>query len=167
MQLTRPDRTWPVAWRPQLRNSALIPFLVLAIPTFGGPITININVTPSPAPNAFGSPDWPTYVSNAVTAIQNGQSSYGDPSSPAFYQAQTSVIMAMDLIVTGLPSWHGQVDPGTVFGPAYANELGKREHFGSTSDGNGTKISIWMLSFTSASKRCCGCARVLLRPRKL
>ena len=134
-----------------MRKKAHLPFLVLmaAIPAFGGPITIT--VIPSLAPNRWGSPSWPTYVTNAVTAIQNGLSSYGDPSSPSYYAAQTTPITPMDMIVTGFPSWLGQADPGTVFGPAYANELGNRPQFGVDINGNGTPISISMLSFTGSS----------------
>ena len=90
---------------------------------------IQVTVLPSLAPNAFGSPSWDTYAANAVYAIQNGLSSYGDPNSPTYY-TQTTNFTADQTIVTGFPSWMGQADPGTVFGAAYANELGNRMHFG-------------------------------------
>src|ERR1039458_10495284 len=43
---------------------------------------------------------------------------------------QTTNFTADQTIVTGFPSWMGQADPGSVFGAAYANELGNRMHFG-------------------------------------
>jgi|SRR5215471_10604567 len=123
--------------------------VMTAATALGGPISIT--VTPSLAPNVYGSPSWATYVSNATSAIENGLTSFGDPSSLSYYQAQTTEVTTMDLIVTGFPSWHGLADPGTVFGPNYANELGNRAHFGVDINGNGTKISLSMLSFSSAS----------------
>ena len=44
---------------------------------------ITITVIPALAPNVYGSPNWNAWVSNATTAIANGYSSYGDPSSPS------------------------------------------------------------------------------------
>jgi hypothetical protein len=123
--------------------------LLVTATAVGGPISIT--VTPSLAPNVYGSPSWATYVSNAVTAIENGFPSYGDPSSPTYYQQQTTEVTAMDLMVTGFPSWHGLADPGTLFGPNFASELGNRAHFGIDINGNGTKISISMLSFIAES----------------
>lgn len=116
---------------------------------FGGPISITI--TPSIAPNAFGGAGWPGYVANAVTAIETFQLTNGDPSLPSYYAAQTVPLMPFDLIVTGFPSWHAQADPGTVFGPAFANEYGNRVHFGLDINGNGTQFSISQLSFTETS----------------
>ena len=90
---------------------------------------IQVTVLPSLGPNYFGSPSWVTYVANAVYAIQNGLPSYGDSNSPTYY-TQTTNFTADQTIVTGFPSWMGQADPGSVFGAAYANELGNRMHFG-------------------------------------
>jgi hypothetical protein len=112
--------------------------------------SITFQVYPSIAPNVFGSPSWTPYVSNAIFALENGLSSSGTPNTPAYYQQQ-SVINVNQLIVTGFPSWLGLVDPGTVFGPAYANEFGNRAHFGVVIDGNGTQFSIDELSFTATS----------------
>ena len=42
---------------------------------------VSITVTPSLAPNAFGSPSWSAYVGNAVSAIENGQTSLGSGAS--------------------------------------------------------------------------------------
>lgn len=116
---------------------------------------IVITVTPSLAPNAYGSPSYAGYVSNAITALEKGLSSYGTPDTPSYYQALTngSAISANQNVVTGFYSWLGQTDPGTVFGPAFAQELGNRLLFGLSIVGttNADKFSISNLSFTETS----------------
>jgi hypothetical protein len=123
--------------------------------THSGPILgtggITIAVFPALAPNRWGSPSWNTWASNAVTAILNGNSSYGDPSSPTFYQQITGAVSVTNNLVTSFPSWMGQADPGTVFGPAFAQESGNRLTFGMHIQGGTNLISIAQLSFTMAS----------------
>lgn len=109
-----------------------------------------IMVFPSVAPNAFGSPSYSGYVSNAVSALESGLSSYGTPGTPQYYQ-QESYIAPSQMVVTGFPSWLGQADPGTVFGVPFANELGNRPLFGLVINGNGTQISIDELGFSASS----------------
>jgi hypothetical protein len=109
-----------------------------------------INVYTSVAPNAFGSPSYAPYVANATGAIHDGAVSRGNSSDPSYYHQQSSV-QADQVIVTGFPSWMGKVDPGTVFGSAYTNELGNRMLFGLRVDGQGQKISIDQLSFNAFS----------------
>lgn len=128
---------------------ALIPALAVLVTPFAASAA-QIIVTPSVAPNAFGSPSYAGYVANAVGALHDGDTSRGDPNSPTYYQAQSNV-RANEVIVTGFPSWKGQADPGAVFGPAYANELGNRMHFGLRIDGEGTQFSISELSFSATS----------------
>jgi hypothetical protein len=112
---------------------------------------ISITVIPALAPNAYGSPNWSAWVSNATTAIRNGYASYGDPASPSYYQRAPGVIPVTNNIVTGFPSWNGLADPGTVFGAAYAQELGNRLQFGIDVKGGTNLISISQLSFTAHS----------------
>lgn len=112
---------------------------------------VSITVIPAFAPNVYGSPSWNAWVSNATTAIQNGYVSYGDPTSPAFYQQAPNVISVTNDIVTGFPSWEGLADPGDVFGAAYAQELGNRLQFGVDIKGGTNLISISQLSFTAQS----------------
>src|SRR5579871_5932825 len=112
---------------------------------------ITITVIPALAPNVYGSPNWNAWVSNATTAIQNGYTSYGDPTSPSFYQQAPAVIPVTNDIVTGFPSWDGLADPGTVFGAAYSQELGNRLQFGIDIKGGTNLISISELSFTAES----------------
>jgi hypothetical protein len=114
-----------------------------------------IQVTPSLAPNAFGSPSYADYVTNAVTALETGASSNGTPNTPSYYQAITngSTIDAKQDIVTGFASWLGQADPGTAFGPAFASELGNRLLFGlsAVESSNADMFAIADLSFTATS----------------
>ena len=106
----------------------------------------------SPAPNAFGSPSFNTWVTNAINALQNGLTSVGNPATdPAAYY-QVTQENDMQNIVTGFPSWLGLANPGTAFGPAFANELGNRLHFGLVILGTGgTTFSLSNLSFNMHS----------------
>ena len=124
---------------------------VLASLLVGGGVKAAVtgNVYASVAPNADGSPSWAAYDSNAMTALQNGASTGGDPTQPSYYSqvADGADLPAGDFIVTDFNSWMGNGDPGTAFGPAYAGEYGNRIHYGAVISGNGSQISISELSF--------------------
>ena len=109
-----------------------------------------ITVTPTLAPNAFGSPSYTSWVSNSIYAQEHNLTSYGTANSPTHYQAQ-NVVGAAESIVTGFPSWKGSADPGTAYGSQYANELGNRMLFGVEINGNGTQFSLSNLSFQAVS----------------
>jgi hypothetical protein len=109
-----------------------------------------ITVIATVAPNAFGSPSYGAWVSNSITALHDGAATAGVAGTPSFYSAQSSVTAA-EVIVTPFASWRGQADPGTVFGAAFANELGNRMLFGLRIDGGGTQFSISQLSFNATS----------------
>lgn len=109
-----------------------------------------IIVATSLAPNVFGSPSYTGYVSNALSGLHAGASSYGDPNSPTFYQV-TSNVRSDEVVVTGFPSWMGEVDPANTVGPAYGSELGNRMHFGVRIDGEGAQFSISQLGFSATS----------------
>ena len=127
----------------------LNPVVTNSGPVLSGGITIT--VFPALAPNRWGSPSWNAWASNAVTAILNGYSSYGDPSSPTFYQQITNAVPVTNNMVTSFPSWMGSADPGDVFGPAFAQESGNRLTFGMDIKGGTNLISIAQLSFTMTS----------------
>jgi hypothetical protein len=91
--------------------------------------TFSVDVFPAVSPNPFGSPSFSGWANNAIFALENGLSSNGNPNSPTFY-TQTNAVTTADVIATGFPSWHGHANPGQVFGPAYANELGNFLTFG-------------------------------------
>jgi hypothetical protein len=112
---------------------------------------VTITVIPALAPNAYGSPNWNAWVSNATIAIANGYASYGDPASPGFYQRAPAVISVTNDIVTGFPSWDGLADPGDVFGANFSQELGNRIQFGIDVKGGTNLISISQLSFSAHS----------------
>lgn len=123
--------------------------------TNSGPVLgtggITIAVFPALAPNRWGSPSWNAWSSNAVTAILNGYAAYGDPALPSYYQQITNAVPVTNNLVTSFPSWKGVADPGTVFGPNFANELGNRLTFGMDIKGGTNLISISQLSFIMAS----------------
>jgi hypothetical protein len=112
--------------------------------------SIAIRVLPSVSPDAYYSPSFPEYVSNAMYAIRFGLTAYGTPGTPAYYQ-QTSVITPDQMVVTSFNSWMGLADPGTFFGPAFAGEYGNRPLFGVDIKGMGSKISIGQLGFSGIS----------------
>lgn len=112
---------------------------------------ITVTVTTSLAPNAFGSPSWSGYVSNAIYALENGLPSYGDPNSPTYY-SDNSDLYANQPLVTSFNSWMGYADPGAEFGAAFADELGNRMHFGLlVTATDGATVALNDLSFTSSS----------------
>jgi hypothetical protein len=135
--------------------TALALGVLLAMPGMPARADLLIQVDPSLAPNAFGSPSYDAYVSNATTALETGVTSYGTQGTPAYYQqlANNSTISANQVVVTGFPSWLGQANPGTAFGPAFANELGNRLLFGLviTSTDPSQTFSISDLSFTATT----------------
>ena len=100
----------------------------------------------SSAPNAYGSPSWNNYVSNAITGIMNGCTAVGDPTQPSYYQSQT-VFDPGQLIVTAYNSWDGQVSPAAPFN----NEEGNRLHDGLDVKGNGGQFSLSQLVFSMSS----------------
>jgi hypothetical protein len=113
--------------------------------------SVTITIIPALAPNAYGSPYWNAWVSNATTAIINGYTTCGDPSLPSYYQRAPAVIAATNCMVTSFPSWNGMANPGTVFGANFAGEYGNRIQFGIDIKGGTNLISISQLSFTAHS----------------
>lgn len=109
-----------------------------------------ITVTPWLAPNVFGSPSWAAAEANAVQAMYTNASTYG-AAGPSQFNAQTTSVTSDQVIVTGFPSWMGQVDPGVAFGAAYIAELGNRMTFALKIDGKGSQFSISQLAFSATS----------------
>ena len=133
-----------VSMKPTFR---LLVVCALAIVPMAAKSAITIDVTPSSAPNGYGSPNYSGYAANAIYALENGLTSYGDPSSPSYYTQAPAVMSVLNNIVTGFSSWNGVANPTG----AYASELGNRLHFGLDVRGNGSLISIDQLSFSMAS----------------
>jgi len=106
---------------------------------------ITIEVYPSVAPNAFGSPSYDPWVGNAIYALENNLSTYG-ASGPAQYNRVTNITWR-DISVYGFNVWRGVYNPGSPYG----SELGNRLHFGLHAKGNGTKFSLSQVSFAMHS----------------
>jgi hypothetical protein len=96
---------------------------------------ITLDVYPSSAPNASGSPSWTPYTVNALNSLENGLGDIGDRSTnPTAYEIAGSVISPGDIAVTSFHSWRGEVNPAAPFD----NEYGNRLHFGLHAYGDGT-----------------------------
>lgn len=128
------------------RNSLVVVFLCLFVVS-AAHADIKMTVTPSLAPNVYGSSSWGDYVTNAIYAIENGLSSYGDPTQPTYYQADPNIDAAQGL-VTSFNSWMGVADPGG----AFAGEDGNRMHFGlDIVASGGQTFSLAELSYSAVS----------------
>jgi hypothetical protein len=112
---------------------------------------ISVTVYPALAPNAFGSPSFPTWESNNIAALQNSLTNSGDPTLPSYYQQIPTGSLIQPFIATEFPSWLLHADPGSFYGPAFASELGNRLYFGLHVVGNGQQFSISQLSFMATS----------------
>ena len=101
------------------------------------------------AANGAGSPSFAGAEANAVQGMMNGGVATG--SGPTAFTPVTNVTPAQ-AIVTQFRSWMGVVDPGTAFGPAYANESGNRMTFALSAVSDPYhEFSISQLSFTGHS----------------
>ena len=106
---------------------------------------VRFDVVPSYGPNAFGSPSWSGYVSNAHTALMgNPATNVGDRTSdptafelvdPANPTAPVTLVDPIEMIVTPFNSWRGVAGPAVPFD----GEFGNRVQFGFAleTDGNG------------------------------
>jgi len=111
-----------------LRKLGLASALLLAFAIMSPVRATVIDVYASSAPNAYGSPSFSGWMANSQCFLQ-GSCSEGDRSTdPAAFQTQTTFVPG-DAMVTSFNSWRGQADPGSIFGPAFASELGNRMHF--------------------------------------
>jgi len=103
--------------------------LSLAFTAFCAHAGILMQVIPSLSP-ATASPSFAGWRSNAINALENGIVSIGDPTTNPEAYYQVSQLGDGDNIVSTFPSWHGTANPGTAFGPAFANESGNLLFFG-------------------------------------
>jgi hypothetical protein len=110
-----------------------------------------INVYPALAPNVFGSPSFTPWESNVITALQNNQTSGGNPAFPSYYQQIPNGSLVNPWLVSEFPSWLTKANPGTVFGPDFAGEFGNRMYFNLHIVGNGQRYSLNQLSFVATS----------------
>jgi hypothetical protein len=137
----------------KLRLIIFVGILMLGLPLLAKADGVTLTVSPSVAPNRFGSPSFfgpGGYEQNALSALQLGVPAFGNPASPTYFST-THTTTPGGVIVTPFPSWMGSADPGNVFGPAFANEEGNRAHFALYINGNGSQFSISQLSFALTS----------------
>lgn len=112
-------------------------------PAASGQVTIE--VSPSSAPNFFGSSSWGSYLSNALNSIENNLGNIGDRATdPTAYEVAGATVDAGDFMVSSFNSWRGTVNPPAPF----ANEFGNRMHFGLHAIGDGvTQYTLEDVSF--------------------
>ncbi len=105
---------------------------------------VTVNVVASSGANYYG-PSWSGYNSNALHALENGLSTYGDrATNPTGYEASPDTVDPWEIAVTNFKSWCGDINPTGLF----ANEHGNRMHFGLHVYGDGsTQFTLQDLSF--------------------
>ena len=118
-------------------KSLVLSLAVAALSTFGGIVSatsvpipgVSIVVSPSVAPNFYGSPSWSGYQTNAMTGLQTNTNVVGNrATNPTGYIGGLTSINPSGIEVTSFPSWDGVANPSG----AFASELGNRLHFGVT-----------------------------------
>lgn len=85
---------------------------------------ISLQVYAAAAPNTFGSPSWTQWVANAVSGLENNQSSFGPP-GPTQFNLATSGTDTSNIVTGGVYSWNGVANPAA----PYSLELGNRLTF--------------------------------------
>jgi hypothetical protein len=114
--------------------------------------TISISVRPSLSPDLFSSPSSNGYISNAISALQNGTPSIGNPANDPAAYFNVSSVSSNEFTVTGSPGfWRGQ----TVSSGPFAGEFGNFLEFGVVVTGNisgsGPKIELDKVGFVATS----------------
>ena len=90
--------------------SLLAVCVLSAVPSLVHAGSVTVTVLPSVAPNAFGSPSWTGYVSNAMTGLSTGQTTVGDRTvTPTGYTGGVTSVNAGQIEVTSFNSWEGQL----------------------------------------------------------
>jgi hypothetical protein len=121
--------------------------LGLSVPAFA---QITLQVVPSSAPNAYGSPSWAGYTANALNSLQNNLGNIGSRATdPTAYEMAGPIVQPGDFVVTSFNSWQGVVGP---LAAPFNSELGNRMHFGLHAYGDGTtQFSLSDLTFNITS----------------
>jgi hypothetical protein len=120
-------------------------------PAKATPLGFSVDVFPAPAPDSLGSPSFSGWGANAINGLENGISSIGNPSTTPTAYFQKTTLNGRDNIISTFNSWKGLANPGTTFGPAFANEFGNRLHFGVHILGGGVKIRLSNIDFHMSS----------------
>jgi hypothetical protein len=128
-----------------LKTAAIALLFVAPLPAKAVTVTVDTWL----AANGAGSPSFAGAEANAVQGMMNGGVATG--TGPTAFTPVTNVTPAQ-AVVTQFRSWMGVVDPGTVFGSAYANESGNRMTFALSAISDPYhEFSISQMSFTAHS----------------
>ena len=111
----------------------VLALLLAGTASAGGPQP-QINIATAGAPNAYGSPTWNSWAQNAIYEIAT--------EGPASFEDHPVVGPGYFVVAGGFHSWLGKANPGAVFGPAYAGELGTRMHWVTRVTSKSGKIDI-------------------------
>jgi hypothetical protein len=133
-------------------------FLAVALTAVAGYADVLMDVRPSPGPNYYSSSTYGAWATNALFALENDLTAVGDPATdPAAYFLATHLGVRDNIATssgdpaTAFPSWRGYADPGTMFGPQFANEYGNVLYFGLHILGNGQQFRLSNLSYNIQS----------------
>jgi hypothetical protein len=115
-----------VLFKKQFMVAAIVGLaLGLSAPAFA---QITVQVVPSSAPNAGGSPSWGGYAANALNSLQNNLGNIGSRATdPTAYEIAGPIVQPSDFLVTSFNSWQGVAGP---LAAPFAGEDGNRMHFG-------------------------------------
>jgi hypothetical protein len=112
---------------------------------------VEIFVAASSAPEFGWSPSFdgipPDYAVNALYALENGLSNYGDPASPTYYSQQSTFAPGDLMSSSGFKSWKGVANPTGLF----TNEYGNLLHFGLHIRAQGPTFKVANLTFRYTS----------------
>ena len=115
-----------VSFKKQVMVVAIVGLaLGLSVPAFA---QLTLQVVPSSAPNASGSPSWAGYAANALNSLQNNLGNIGSRATdPTAYEIAGPIVQPSDFLVTSFNSWQGVAGP---LAAPFASESGNRMHFG-------------------------------------
>jgi PEP-CTERM putative exosortase interaction domain len=95
------------------------------------------------------SSSFTTWRSNVIAALKQGYETptFGTPGTPSYFTTVSGTLpVAASFHTPDFVSWMGSADPASVYGAAYANELGSSIAFAGVVLGNGTQVSLSQLS---------------------
>lgn len=108
-------------------------FLLASTAFAGGPISVGIH--PAPAPNAFGSANWPQWLEWAQWSLRWNLGDVGNPDvHPGAYYTLNGFYEPKDVMVTSGHSWEGSAYPEAPFDA----ENGNRLHFPLSAETDGS-----------------------------
>ncbi|MGH2746450.1 MAG: hypothetical protein ACRDKB_00810 [Actinomycetota bacterium] len=111
----------------RLGLAAVVSALLIALPGRADAAPpFAILVKPAVAPDLIASPSFPQWRDNAISSFASRRPNFGDRGTPAFFEQVRHCASPRDMVASSFKSWGATADPGSAFGPAYANETGNR-----------------------------------------